>query len=141
MFIKPQKRISDSYGSGHYGAPRGSTTHKGIDFKVNPNTEIHSHINGQVTKLGYPYADDLNFRYVQITDIHGFRHRFFYVLPMVKKGDQIIIGNVIGASQELGKRYPVTDIKPTPITEHFHYEVITVVDNKKVFHNPSNFME
>ena len=56
---------------------------------------VFSNVSGIVTKLGYPYASYLEFRYVEITDLKNFRHRYFYVSPRVSVGDKINIG-VIG---------------------------------------------
>ena len=116
MFIIPKKRVSDCHGSGHFGASRGSRTHNGVDLCVDPETLVFSHIDGVVTKLGYPYSDDLSFRYVQVSDIDNRQHRFFYVEPMVNIGDSIEVGYCLGDSQKLGDRYE-------NITEHVHYEV------------------
>jgi len=86
-------RVSDAFGEGHFGASRGSRTHKGIDFACYPDTKILSPVDGIVSRHGYPYADDLNFRYIEITNIDTkYKHRMFYVFPdvslgvMVKKG-------------------------------------------------------
>ena len=75
---------------------------------------VLSHINGTVTKLGYPYADKLEFRYVEITDDSSLRHRFFYVDPLVTIGESVEVGDQIGTTQELPYE---------GITQHFHYEV------------------
>ena len=107
-------RGTDAQGSGHYGAPRGSRKHNGIDFCCYPGTEIQPFYPGKVTKIGYPYADKLEFRYVQITDVHGIHHRYFYVDPCVKLGDSVFLGDIIGKSQELPYE---------GITQHIHYEV------------------
>lgn len=133
MLIKPKQRRSDKWGSGHFGASRGSRTHNGIDFSCDPETEVFSHIYGEITKLGYPYGDDLSFRYVEIQDENGYYHRFFYVDPCVKVGDVVSFGQLIGSTQKLNDRYP-------GITEHFHYEVIQYQGKEKLYFNPENFM-
>ena len=115
LITKPKRRIADKYGQGHYGAPRGSRTHKGIDFACMPGTRVCSPVGGKVTKLGICYRDDHKYRYVQVTDDHA-DHRLFYVQPCVEVGDLIVKGAVIGEVQNLGDRYP-------GITEHCHYEI------------------
>jgi len=105
-------RTQDDYGNGSFGAPRGTHTHQGIDFMP----QVHAVSAGKVTKIGYPYGDDLSYRYVQITDLKGLDVRYFYINPGVEKGDEINAGQVIGTLQDLGKRYP-------NITPHFHFEV------------------
>ena len=116
LITKPKRRVADSYGQGHFGASRGSRTHKGIDFVCHPGTRVCAPSGGKVTKLGYPYGDDLSFRYVQITDDDGYNHRLFYVQPSVQVGDFIVKGAVVGEVQSLDNRYK-------GITEHCHYEI------------------
>lgn len=112
----PPKRGNDSWGSGEYGAPRGDRKHKGIDFNACPNTKIKSHVSGIVSKLGYPYEDDLSYRYIQITTEDGYDYRFFYIAPSVKVGQKIHKGDIIGRVQDLSTRYK-------GISNHFHFEV------------------
>lgn len=109
-------RQIDEYGSGAYGAPRGTRTHKGIDLSCYPGTIICSGHYGKVTKLGHTYPDDLSFRYVEVTSRFGHSYRFFYVEPHVQIGDSVSPRTVLGHSQDLGKRYP-------GITNHVHFEV------------------
>lgn len=115
MFVVPKVRSLDRWGSGHYGAPRGNREHKGVDLAVDAGTRVYAHFDGEVTKIGYPYGDDLSFRYVQISK-DGLDHRYFYISPEVSKGDKVKTGDLIGVTQKLGNRYP-------EITEHFHYEI------------------
>lgn len=112
-----RKRTSDKYGSGNFGAPRGNHPHNGVDYICPPDSQVQSPVDGIVTKLGYPYGDDLSFRYVEITDKQQRKHRFFYVEPSVLEGWHIAVNDIIGMSQSLQKRYP-------EITDHIHYEVM-----------------
>ena len=73
-----RKRIGDRWGQGHYGASRGSRTHNGIDYVLHCGTTVLSPVEGTVTKIGYPYSDDLSYKYIQITSEDGFQHRIFY---------------------------------------------------------------
>ena len=116
MRIVPPPRTADSWGEGHYGAPRGTRTHKGVDLNAAAGSKVLAASYGIVTKLGYPYGDDLSFRYVQITTASGHLERYFYLEPMVEDGDQVVEGEVIGKVQDLSQRYP-------GITSHFHFEV------------------
>ena len=116
------QRTTDAWGSGAYGAPRGTRKHKGIDFVCVRGTIINSHIIGVVTKLGYPYSDDLSYRYVEVTDAAKLRHRFFYVEPLVEKGDVIITDTPLGVAQDISSRYRDPD-KP-PMDNHCHYEIL-----------------
>lgn len=116
------KRGQDAWGSGAFGASRGTRKHKGIDYCCYPDTEITSHVTGVVTKLGYPYSDDLSFRYVEITTVNKLRHRFFYVEPTVEKADLISKGQVIGIAQNISSRY--RDPGRPAMTNHVHYEIL-----------------
>lgn len=116
MKILAAMRVHDSFGSGHYGASRGSRKHNGKDYACYPNSKIFSPVSGKVTKIGYPYSNDLSFRYVQITTAEGYNVRVFYIEPSVKLNDIVDENRLIGSSQELGIRYP-------KITEHVHLEV------------------
>lgn len=110
-------RGCDKWGCGNFGASRGSRKHLGVDIETKPGDPVECLNGGTVTKIGHPYADDLSFKYVEITDTAGARWRYFYVEPSVKVGDKLDAYQVIGKSQRLGKRYP-------GITEHIHLEII-----------------
>jgi len=124
-----RKRISDKYGAGHFGASRTSRRpdgskkirkHNGIDYLCPPESQVLSPVTGKITKLGYAYKKDENenpYRYVQVTASDGKQHRVFYVEPILPLGRRVREGDIIGFSQDLGKRYP-------GITDHVHYEII-----------------
>jgi len=121
ILAKFPHRGIDDWGSGEFKASRGSRTHKGIDYACCPDTAIRASFAGTVTKLGYPYADDLSYRYVQITDSRGYDHRYFYVSPSVEVGREIEAMDVIGNAQDIAKRYT----KPDKIMRnHIHYEIL-----------------
>ena len=113
-----QVRTTDKYGSGEFGAPRGDHTHRGVDIAAAPGSIVLSPVMGEVTKHGYPYGDDLSFRYIEVTDAKGYRVRLFYIEPMVPVGGKVGIGLQVGKVQSLQPRYP-------GITDHVHVEVKT----------------
>ncbi len=117
--IIPPPRITDKYGEGHYLASRGSRLHNGIDLACYKDSIILSASKGWVSKLGYPYNpnDEIkgHLRYVQIT-FDELDFRYFYVLPLVKVGDVVDIGDPIGTAQGLVDIYP-------GITDHVHVEI------------------
>ena len=116
MIVQTPIRQTDKHGSGWFGAPRGSRKHRGIDYACYPGSVVLCMVDGVVSKLGYAYADDLSYRYIEITDTAGFKARYFYVEPIHELGDAVLAGEIIGQSQPLGTRYP-------GITEHVHFEV------------------
>lgn len=114
--IIPPIRGRDCKGSGYFGASRGRRKHAGVDFVHCPGEPVCAFSAGTVTKLGFPYAHHLQYRYVQVTDADGIECRYFYVEPCVALGDTVRAGQAIGATQKLGEVYP-------GITEHFHFEI------------------
>jgi len=119
-------RGADSWGSGAYKAPRGDKLHRGVDYTVTPGTYILSPCVGRVTKLGYPYGwveNATNYRYVEITDLIGNRHRVFYIEPLVYKGEAVTVLTPIGIAQDISQKYQ--DKNLSPMTPHLHLEVIT----------------
>lgn len=119
-FINPTGkgvRISDRHGQGHFGASRGKRTHKGVDYVAEVGQDIKAVMSGRITKVGYPYGNDLSYRYVEISnDDTGYRIRQFYVKPCVINDDWVSQGDVIGVAQCLDRRY-------AGITEHVHLEI------------------
>ncbi len=119
LLAKLPKRGTDAWGSGEFGASRGSRTHNGIDYACYPETPVYSLTDGLVTKLGYPYGDDLSFRYVEV-ESKGLKHRYFYVEPSVKVGDVVNRLDLLGYAQDIAGRYD----KPGKIMKnHVHYEI------------------
>ena len=112
-------RERDAFGSGEFGASRagGSRTHMGVDYAAHEGDIIFPVKDGKVSKIGYPYSDDLSFRYVQITDLSNNKWRYFYIFPDVQMGEVIDIITPLGMLQTLQERYP-------GITDHVHLEVI-----------------
>lgn len=112
----------DAAGSGEFGSSRdsGTRTHSGVDYISKPDSQVLTPVSGRISKLGYPYADDLSYRYVQITDEEGNAHRLFYVKP----GKDLVIGqqvtqyDPIGTAQDVSRRYPDRGMTP-----HVHYEI------------------
>lgn len=114
-------RGCDKQGCGYFGAPRGSRKHRGIDIECLANAGINSIVSGKVTKVGKPYYDEGNsrnrnhYRYVEVTK-GDYRFRIYYISPMVKVGDEVDAGDLIGYSQDLTEVYP-------DITQHCHLEI------------------
>ena len=133
--LKP--RGIDDWGDGSFGAPRGKDKnknpkfHKGIDYCADPGDEILAPIAGAVTKLGYPYTpkqgDKITYRYVEITDYAGRRHRIFYIDPTVGIEQHINLNTIIGISQDIAGKFHHKDKKP--MINHIHYEILDLDGN------------
>lgn len=109
-------RGQDSFGSGAFHAGRGKRIHQGVDFLATAGSQVHAILDGKVTKLGYTYADDLSYRYIEVTDKHDHKLRYYYVLPSVELGALIKADDIIGEVQNLDYRY-----KGMP--NHIHFEI------------------
>ena len=107
---------NDPAGLGHYGAPRGSKSHRGVDYACQVERPVLSPVSGPVTRIGWCYPNSV-YRYVEVTN-RGLRHRFFYVQPSVGLDDFIEQGDPIGVAQDITIRYPDQGMTP-----HIHYEV------------------
>lgn len=113
-------RGSDPMGSGAWGAPRGDRKHRGIDYAAPVGTEILSPVRGTVTKLGYVYASDLRYRYVEVEDATTkLRHRVFYIEPRVRLFEYVYPDTVIGIMQDIAGKWPGRGM-----VNHVHYEVM-----------------
>lgn len=112
---KMKLRKCDAQGCGHFGASRGTRKHNGVDLDCEPGTLAGSLVDGIVSKIGYPYGDDLSFRYVEV-ESQGYAFRLFYVDPAVTEGQRVKRGDILGACQALHNRYP-------GITDHLHLEI------------------
>lgn len=118
LLVQPLIRM-DKAGDGTFGAPRGGRSHRGVDYLCEPGRFTFSPVNGTITKLGYCYVNDPKWRYVEVTCDKGRRHRMFYCLPLVRDGELITKGQIIGENQNIPERYPDQGMKA-----HIHYEII-----------------
>lgn len=119
IFAVLPQRVADDAGDGAFGASRGDRKHNGIDYSCATGTGILAPCDGQVTKLGYPYADALEYRYVQITDANGLNHRVFYISPTVELNQWMVEGtSQIGTAQDIAAKYPARGM-----ANHVHYEI------------------
>lgn len=111
----------DLKGRGCFACPRdgGQRLHNGVDLLAEPKDEVSAPIPGTITKIGYPYGDDLSYRYVEITEVSGVRTRLFYVVPVegVHVGALVKKGQVIGYMQDVTQRHGST------MKNHLHWEV------------------
>ena len=115
ILLKQVHRKCDKHGCGHYGASRGVRKHNGLDIEAEKGKPVYIPFNGIVTKLGYAYADDLSFRYVEVTS-DKYEVRLFYIDPLVRLGQNVFEGDVAGTVQTLKDRYK-------GITDHVHVEL------------------
>lgn len=110
-------RGNDPTGHGYYGAKRGRRKHKGLDLVSVKGESVFSLIDGVVTKIGYPYAGNLVFRYVEVTN-DTYRVRIMYVFPKnISVGDRVFMGEKIAEAQDVAAYW-----NPR-MKNHIHIEV------------------
>jgi len=133
MKIIPPIRGSDPQGQGHYGAPRGTGKHNGVDVSCYKGSVILSITGGMVTKIGYPYdpgdKKKGHLRYVQVT-FDETNYRYFYIDPFVSVGESVKPEDPLGVSQGLTEIY-------LGITDHIHFEI----KRDGIYLNPEGFVK
>jgi murein DD-endopeptidase MepM/ murein hydrolase activator NlpD len=116
-----EPRTHDAYGYGRFGASRdgGVRHHEGVDFKAIAGQTVVAPLSGYVTKIGFAYPGDTVLKFVEITNpaLH-YAARVFYVNPKVEVGDSVAVGQPIGTSHTLQKKYP------GGMTDHVHLELM-----------------
>ena len=104
-------RVSDSWGSGEYGASRdgGKRIHKGTDFIVSPGQAILAPCGGQVVRIKRPYSDAVDgvlFSGIFVRSIN-YEYTLFYFTPLSDIiGKKIFEGDLIGYAQDISIKYP-----------------------------------
>ena len=99
----PDARVISPYG--------GARRHSGVDLKTKPNDEIYAAFDGEVVASG-PYYGYGNC--IRIKHAYGLETRYSHQSKnMVKKGDKVKAGQVIGLTGRTGRA----------TTEHLHFEV------------------
>jgi leukocyte cell-derived chemotaxin-2 len=121
-------RGCDDFGCGHFGAPRGDHKHKGQDIITTFGEDIFSPIEGEITKQGYTYADDLSYRYVRVENA-AYKVEIYYtkLRDNFKVGDSVCQSDFIATAQNIAKRY-TTDKKK--MKNHCHIQVFDKKANK-----------
>lgn len=99
----PDARVISPYG--------GARRHSGVDLKTKPNDEIYAAFDGEVVASG-PYYGYGNC--IRIKHAYGLETLYSHQRKnMVKKGDKVKAGQVIGLTGRTGRA----------TTEHLHFEV------------------
>ena len=99
----PDARVISPYG--------GARRHSGVDLKTKPNDEIYAAFDGVVVASG-PYYGYGNC--IRIKHAYGLETLYSHQSKnMVKKGDKVKAGQVIGLTDRTGRA----------TTEHLHFEV------------------
>lgn len=112
----------DSAGSGAYGASRNGRVHMGVDLAVQPGSDISAPVDAIITRMGYPYADNTNYKLIELKgagDLSPMTMKIMYVDPIPSLiGQQVPKGRTIAYAQKISDRYPNQGM-----TDHVHVEM------------------
>ncbi len=127
-------RENDVFGSGAFGASRGSRTHKGVDIIAQKGDYVEAPFPGVISKHGYCYNDSNFWRYIEIQG-EKYRSRILYAEldSGIKEGQKVREGQFLGVVQGIEDRYP-------GITPHIHFELYTGPSSKDYI-NPTTYIK
>lgn len=119
--IAYEKRGLDDWGSGAFGASRGSKVHRGRDYLRQPGEAVRAPMEGRVVRIGYPYPNNMHFKLIEVLS-GSILWRIFYVKPCVVKGEFVTEGKILGHAQDISGKY----VRSTrgPMGNHIHVECI-----------------
>ena len=110
----------DRWGNGHYGAPRGNSIHRGVDYICHPGQFAIAPKNGIIVREARPYGDSQKYSGLLLR-ADALEIKLFYVRPYdYLIGKPVKQGAVVGTCQDISKRY---DEKMIP---HVHMEIVSV---------------
>lgn len=111
----------DSWGDGDFMAPRGNRFHHGIDLVVEPGEPIASMIDGKIDRVVYPYASDLEWTGLQLSNEYVKVYYFYCTAISELIGKRVNAGHVIALADDISQKYQ--DDNRSPMTPHLHVQV------------------
>jgi murein DD-endopeptidase MepM/ murein hydrolase activator NlpD len=104
--VSPVRLRDDAQGSGQYGAPRSGHTHMGTDLVVTPGQPVVAPTSGTITRIAYPYANDLQWQGLEMMLENGLVMKLFYMAPLGNLiGQKVTAGTIIGYAQDISRKY------------------------------------
>jgi murein DD-endopeptidase MepM/ murein hydrolase activator NlpD len=104
--VLPARMRNDAMGLGHFGAPRGDRTHKGLDIIAAPGATVRAPLDGWVKRIGYVYSGNFNFSFVEIEGRNFDLVRLMYVTPSPGIVRQAVNrGDIIGTAQPIAAHH------------------------------------
>ncbi|GEM_PF-780037 len=113
-------RGCDPWGCGSFGSSRGSHSHRGLDFAVEPNENIYAPFPCKVVRHGYPYAGDYEYRLIEIQGTGGYSD---YKAKIMYIKDFPAVGSVFNEKEVLCKADDITKKYSSSMTNHVHFEL------------------
>ncbi|KAJ8015473.1 hypothetical protein DPEC_G00026490 [Dallia pectoralis] len=122
-----QKRTSDSWGQGKYGASRGGRAHQGLDIVCGDGATVYApfdvKLNGKVTVYTDPKKAAIN-NGINLSG-EGLCFKLFYVKPDKYSGE-------LKKGEKIGTMLPMQSVYPG-ITSHVHVQMCDKSDPTKYF--------
>jgi murein DD-endopeptidase MepM/ murein hydrolase activator NlpD len=104
--VLPARMRNDAMGLGHFGAPRGDRTHKGLDIIAAPGATVRAPLAGVVKRIGYVYPGNFDFQFVEIQGANGDLVRLMYVTPSPGIVRQAVNrGDIVGTAQPIAAHH------------------------------------
>lgn len=129
--LKNHSIRNDANGKGHYGAPRGTRKHNGVDLLAKDGEDVKLNVQATVKRVGYAYEGDKNYNSYHLDLGGGVTLKLLYMAPMYKK-----IGSVIPANSIIGQMQDVSKKWGGGMKCHLHVEILK--DGVNI--NPTQFL-
>ncbi len=133
---------NDSCGQGHFGAPRGTRKHNGVDIIITPGQAIYGPFNGSVQRHTKPYSDNSKYdgAWLRLDDYPHLLVKIFYFKPSILAGAKFKKGDIIGYAQDISQKYTCKGM-----ISHLHIEVFNDSSHNPTFPlstriNPTSFI-
>ncbi|KAM6964531.1 leukocyte cell-derived chemotaxin-2-like [Tautogolabrus adspersus] len=112
-----RRRISDSWGQGRYGAPRGSRTHKGLDIVCEDGSVVYAPFDVTLGGRVIVYTDPNKAAINNGINLNGggLKFKLFYVQP-----DRV--SGTVRKGERIGVMLPMQQVYPG-ITSHVHVQM------------------
>lgn len=114
QIVSPLEKIklrgADKTGNGWYGASRGNRKHKGVDYLGQLGEPVYACITG-VVRIGQVYANPVKSQFLlveiknELPQPNYYRVKQMYINPVVRTGDRVEVGDLIGHLQGIGDFY------------------------------------
>ncbi|XP_067879985.1 leukocyte cell derived chemotaxin 2, tandem duplicate 1 [Heterodontus francisci] len=111
----------DSYGSGAYGAPRGSRKHLGVDVVCSDGSTVYAPFRGTLVRRANPYRNNNAINNGVLLEGSGYCVKIFYISPDRYSGS-VSKGERIGTLLNMQSVYP-------GITSHVHIQMCDTSTN------------
>jgi murein DD-endopeptidase MepM/ murein hydrolase activator NlpD len=131
-------RNTDAYGSGTFGASRGTRTHGGLDIRAQPGDPAIAPISGRVVKIGIAYhGSDLGSLHIQGTGEYAdARVKMLYVETLVPINSTVKQGDVVGQVQDVAGYWADKSPRAGIMKNHVHLELTMRCDPQRLMRLP-----